>query len=301
MPHRLAANGSDPSRPFASWRLCVKLGGGIMTEMDMVGIGNMLWRIGDLLDIDRQITWTREAGFEGVAFHAHAGVPGRWRGVAPETCRTGDRKRLADALGAFCFAEIHAPFAIELSDATLTKDIAALQPVLTLAGDVGVGIVTVHANLPESEIGSRVDWFPHMRRLDQAASEFDVTIVLEVTHGFDVVKSWDLARIGVNLDVGHMYLASHRHVLNSCGGIGNLIRRLEGVLRHLHLHDVSADGATDHIEIGTGVVDFEAIANALQDIGYAHDATLELNPDRVSPEGIRASADRAQAYLKDLR
>ena len=40
-------------------------------------IGNMLWRIGRLLDVNRQIAWTQQAGFDGVGFHASAGAPGQ--------------------------------------------------------------------------------------------------------------------------------------------------------------------------------------------------------------------------------
>ena len=60
----------------------------------MAKIGNMLWRIGAMLDFDQQLAWTRAAGFDGVGFHASAGIPGKWRGVEPLACSAKERQRL---------------------------------------------------------------------------------------------------------------------------------------------------------------------------------------------------------------
>ena len=81
----------------------------------MTAIGNMLWRIGDILDFDAQLAWTREAGFDGAGFHASAGAPGKWRGLEPADTSRERRVALRRELSAFSFAEIHAPFAIELT------------------------------------------------------------------------------------------------------------------------------------------------------------------------------------------
>ena len=249
----------------------------------------MLWRIGEMLDFDRQLAWTRDAGFGGVGFHASAGVPGNWCGIEPSACDATERERLKREIGWFSFSEIHAPFAIELKTETLSSSIAALVPVLNLARDLGVGLVTVHAQLSGTDTDTDLSgWLVPMQELDAEAAQMQTQVALEIVGGFDAVVSWGLPNVGVNLDVGHMYLPANRRTLRDIGGIGNLIRHIGVSLVHLHLHDV--DGRTDHIEIGTGVVAFDEIAAALQDIGYPYGATLELNPDRVAPEGIRRSA-----------
>jgi hypothetical protein len=46
-------------------------------------LGFMVWRIGDILEFDRQVEWIANAGFESISFHASAGAPGKWRGVSP--------------------------------------------------------------------------------------------------------------------------------------------------------------------------------------------------------------------------
>lgn len=80
-------------------------------------------------------------------------------------------------------------------------------------------------------------------------------------------------------------LEAGRHSLRSLGGLGAMIRHLNNVLHHLHLHDVC--GGLDLCEVGTGSISFQAIVTALHDISYPGTLCLELNPDRVSLEGIR--------------
>ena len=253
----------------------------------MLPLANMLWRIGEILDFDEQLAWTRDVGFQGVGFHASAGVPGKWRGVEPSASGAEERKRLRRQISGFSFAVIHAPFAITLTGETLAEDVATLTPVLEFAGDLGVGIVTVHA-LPSDADGTSAIWCRLMRQLNAEAVRTRTRVGLEITSGFGAVQDWALSNVGATLDVGHMVLPSGRAALEVAGGIGDLIRHLGDALSHLHLHDV--DDETDHIEIGTGTVPFDEIVVALRDIGYPHGATLEMNPDRVAPEGIRRSA-----------
>jgi sugar phosphate isomerase/epimerase len=266
----------------------------------MIPIGNMLWRIGERLDFDQQLTWTREAGFDGVGFHASAGVPGKWTGVEPSACDTEERVRLRGEIGRLSFSEIHAPFAINLTTDALAEGLAALKPVLKLAEDLAVDVVTVHAELPPADGGSGPEvWQVPMQDLDKAAAEARTRIVLEIVDGFDTVMAWDLPNVRINLDVGHMYLPPNRHVLERYDGIGDLIRHLGSTLAHLHIHDVSADGDVDHIEAGTGIVDFDGVASALTDIGYRDSVTLEMNPERVSPDGIRRSGEHLRSCFRN--
>jgi len=245
-------------------------------------IGNMVWRIGRLLDVDRQIAWTQAAGFDGVGLHASAGAPGQWRGIEPARCEADQRERLRRKLAEFSFAEVHAPFAIELQAENLGANLAALRPVLQFAGDIGAGVVTVHASL---EGANPAGWLGAMQELDGLCALARTTVALEIVDGFAAVESWGLPRVGVNLDVGHMHLPENLEALRRFGGLGNLVRSIGEALVHLHVHDV--DGGSDHLEIGTGMVDFADLIGALRDIGYARAATMEMQPERVSPAGMR--------------
>jgi sugar phosphate isomerase/epimerase len=254
----------------------------------------MLWRIGDILDFDAQLAWTRAAGFDGAGFHASAGAPGRWRGIEPARATSDRRRSLRDDLSIFSFAEIHAPFAVELTSEDLAEQINALGPVLELAGDLRASVVTVHAQIHDSDAQDDA-WLAGMRDLDHQAARAQTTIGLEIVDGFQAVRAWDLPRIGVTLDVGHMYAPAHSPTLTRFNGLGNLIGYLGPALVHLHLHDT--DGETDHCEVGTGIVDFSDIAIGLEDASYARGATLEMNPDRCSPEGIVRSAERLRGLF----
>lgn len=257
-----------------------------------LNLGMMVWRIGDLLDFDAQVKWIAHAGFESIAFHASAGSPGKWRGIDPTAAGLTERKRIRKLLSPFRMREIHAPFDAELQPQTPPNVLARLEEVLAFAGDVGADIVTVHVNPPPLESKDPLtEWHRALDRLDAAAVKADTRVGLEFNSGFEWLRRPRRSQIGATLDVGHMYHNKGRGY-RPYGTIGNQIRSLGDTLVHLHVHDYK-DGV-DHIEIGTGVVDFDGILSALAQIHYHGALCLELNPDRVTPEGIKRSA----AYLR---
>ena len=251
-------------------------------------ICNMAWRIGEILDIREQIAWTRDAGFDGIGIHASPGVPGQWQGIDFAQADAGERAESKQLLSGFAMVEIHAPFSLDLTDDTLDAEIAALCPVLDFAGDLGASIVTVHAALPEDA----THWHSAISRLNAAASRNDVTVGLELTTQLDWPARWALPNIGITLDVGHMYQNGAKPI-EPFGSMRGVVQALGDTLVHLHMHDDSGD--VDHIELGTGRVDLEGVLAGLDDIGYSRGMTLEMNPDRVSPEGIR----RSMAWLRE--
>ena len=253
----------------------------------MYPIGFMAWRIGDILDLHGQIDWIYEAGFDAVGFHASAGVPGQWEGVEPGSADEARRRRFREQVDRFAMAEVHAPFSSALASDSLSDSVESLLPVLDFAGDVGVDVVTMHAALPDETRGDPTSrWRDAMERLNACAAQNGLVIGLEITERFDWVAGLGLSNIGVTLDVGHMYFHEGR-LLKPFGAIGDLVRYLGDTLVHLHMHDY--DGTHDHIEPGTGMVDLTGVLAALGDIGYKRGMCLELNPDRVPPEGLRGS------------
>ncbi len=260
-----------------------------MTRANQIGM--MAWRIGDLLDIHEQFNWIEDVGFDGVGFHAHVGTPGQWRGIGPDTCGPAERKRLRERLAVFTFVEIHAPFADTLTPDVTMPVVARLEPVLAFAGDVGATVVTVHAIPPApDQVGA--PWADALDRLDALAATRDLFVGLEVTEGFATIRDQGSPRIGVTLDVGHMYCHGRRP-LQQFGTIGAVGRELGPTLKHLHLHDVL--GERDHVEIGTGQVEFDDLFAALRDQGFAGGACLELNPDAVTPDGMRRSLESVRS------
>jgi len=81
------------------------------------------------------------------------------------------------------------------------------------------------------------------------------------------------------------------------GTIGGLVRQIGPILFHLHMHDVAT---LDHVEIGTGCVDFHDLLTSLHDIDYKKGMCLEMNPDRVSPDGIHRSMASIRTIAEEL-
>jgi len=192
--------------------------------------------------------------------------------------------------------EVHAPFNYELLPDKLPSVLDQLAPIIRFAGEIGASILTIHGG-PPTEQGDVESWQRALDRLDAMAGEAGVIIGLELMRGFEALKTSRRANIGVTLDVGHMYLnkgAGYRPY----GTIGGLVRALGDRLVHLHVHDY--DGVHDHIEIGTGCVDFDDLLSSLASVRYKGVLCLELNPDLVSPEGIRRSMKRLRHGIEDL-
>ncbi len=147
-------------------------------------------------------------------------------------------------------------------------------------------VVTVHAEVPRDP-AALPSWREDVRRLAAMARENSVTVGLEITSGFAEVVNLAEPGLGVTLDVGHMYHRNAGPLAPFGGDLGAVVRLLGATLVHLHLHDVV--GETDHVEPGTGVVGWPGLFQALRDIRYPGMFCLELNPDRVTPEGIARS------------
>jgi len=257
----------------------------------------MCWRIGDILDFDAQVQWVKEAGFESIAFHASPGHPGKWRGIDPAQAGARERRRLRDLLAPFDQCEIHAPFAAELAPATPTAVIEQLETTFAFTGDVGAHVVTVHAKPPQLDAPDTTEWNQALERLDRAAGEAGIRVGIEFMDGFEWLSTPKREHVGATLDIGHMYLNDGTGY-KPYGGIRDQIRFLDDLLFQVHIHDY--DGENDHIEIGSGHVDFQAVLLGLADIGYRGMLSLELNPDRVTPDGIKRSAEFLRGLAREL-
>jgi sugar phosphate isomerase/epimerase len=248
----------------------------------------MAWRIGEILEPLDQFEWLLDHDFDSVGLHASAGRAGLWQGIAPADASPGFRHRLRDILARFRTREIHAPFECVVSGNGQTAGLGLLPEVLRFAGDLNVDVVTIHAEPPpHTERNAWDEMRQTCAQLDAEAERHGTRIGLETTRGFEVIRDWHLANVGLTLDVGHMFL-NNAAPLAPYRSLANLVEIVGPALVNLHVHDVSADGV-DHIELGTGIVPLHELPPALRAIGYKGSLCLELNPDRVSPAGIQRS------------
>jgi len=248
-------------------------------------VGLMAFRIGAILDLDEQIEWILASGFEGIGFHAAAGTPGQWQGIDPSDADARRRARLRDRLAGLVFREVHAPFGATLAAGSLEVVLEDLLPVLDFGGDVNADIVTVHAEPSCVGDGS---WPVAMGALADSARRNGLRVALEANEGLERLCDGLPLEIGLTLDVGHLYHHDGAP-LESYGSPGALVRAIEERLYHIHLHD--CDGLVDHIAPARGRVDFEDLFDALRDVSYVGGLCLELNADRVSPEGKRGALE----------
>jgi sugar phosphate isomerase/epimerase len=123
--------------------------------------------------------------------------------------------------------------------------------------------------------------------------EFEPELLVECTdEALDLVDDLGRDGFGINLDVGHAAVYGEE--------VTESIRRSAGHITGIHLEDIVGGrrGKHYHRIPGEGDLDFRAMFDALDDVGYDGFATLELytypdEPDRAA----RESYERLSAYL----
>lgn len=270
-------------------------------------IGKMAWRIGEIVDLFGQIAWIRDNGFEEVCFHTSPGEEGVWQGFCPFDRSESEVERLREAVSPFQAVDIHGPFVpfdtflAARNPRVLEACLAEIEASITLAGRIGAETVTVHADVTSSMNGrpaARRMILDSLTRLGRHAAGSDVRIAAELTADYGIVRETGLPNVGLTIDLGHLSVGGGAPY-RDYGSIGGLIRAFPERIFMVHAHDY--DGHHDHLEIGTGQIDFREVCAALRDIGYAGSLCLEISPDRNRPEGMLRSRDRLRAILDALR
>lgn len=90
----------------------------------------------------------------------------------------------------------------------------------------------------------------------------------------------------MNADLGHFYCVREDPP--------DVLKKNAGVIRHVHLEDIGYQRVHQHLVPGEGVMDFEAIFRALDDIGYNGMVTVELYPYTSTAADV---AQRAYDHL----
>jgi inosose dehydratase len=137
------------------------------------------------------------------------------------------------------------------------------------------------------------------------AEELGVELLLE-THGPVTDSADDMAAlleavgheetVGVCLDTGNSWLGGANPV--------DYVKRFGKRIKHVHWKDIGDEWQAKRgsvfgcgmavIALGDGVIDLPAIVNALQEVGFEGDATLEI----AGPENIKRSVERLRLWVK---
>ena len=95
--------------------------------------------------------------------------------------------------------------------------------------------------------------------------------------------------IQMNCDIGHLFCVGDDPA--------EVIRNHAQHIAHVHLEDIGKNRVHQHLTPGKGVIDFEAIFDALDSIHYGGQVTVELYPYETTAAGV---ARRAWKHLKPM-
>lgn len=270
-------------------------------------IGCMLWRIGDILDLYNQIQWVKSNDFEEVSFWTIAGNPGVWQGFDAEGASEESIAKLKKALAGIPEVDLHAGIPLDSRDEKTRKaTLEKLDATFRLAKNIGASVVTIHPD-PITKDFSGAKRIEAMKKslmeLDAKAAYYRVLVGIETAgremgEDMSLVEIFNLPRVGITLDTGHVQSQS-LETLSSYGSWGRMIEKHHRKIFHLHMHDYN--NQFDHIAIGKGYIDFDNIIRALCKIRFTRSLCLEINPDRETPEGIIESRDKLIAMINEYK
>jgi len=260
----------------------------------MSWVSNMAWRIGEIINIYKQLDWCYEHGLHAVSFHSSAGYPSEWEGASLLDMGNDELKKLEKSLLQFDSVEVHMPFKAIL-DPYGEGCIEEISGIAERAEAVGVSVATIHSKQAQQGTSEYDVWRKQIEKLS-ASSKGNIKLCLELTAGFEILDTVDAPNVGFTLDIGHMVqpmdLWSDKVMavpLKRYGSWNSLISSISGKVWHTHIHD--CDGTLDHKPLGHGNIDYSEIFSELKHIGYDGMYCLELNPNRMVPEDILISAD----------
>jgi sugar phosphate isomerase/epimerase len=97
----------------------------------------------------------------------------------------------------------------------------------------------------------------------------------------------------VNFDIGHFFCAGEDP--------SEAFEELFEWIGHVHLEDIAANRAHNHLVLGHGVIQFQEVFKTMINLGYEGDVSLELYPYVDTPEEAgRESLEYLRALLQDV-
>lgn len=155
---------------------------------------------------------------------------------------------------------------------------------------LGADILVLNAEKSTDQPRQWAAHVEHLGRLCRVAEAEGVTLAIEpepllvIGGSLDMVemmKAVGSPRLRVNLDVGHAQVTDD--------DVAATIRQLGSAIVHLHLEDIK-DRVHKHLPFGEGDIDFVAIRQALEEIGYQGPYVVDLFGQGIEPQSAAAQA-----------
>jgi sugar phosphate isomerase/epimerase len=141
-----------------------------------------------------------------------------------------------------------------------------------------------------------------LERVAPLAQELDIMILVEPepdllmenTREFkEFIVDVKSPAIGVNFDIGHFFCAGEDP--------SEAFEELFEWIGHVHLEDIAANRAHNHLVLGHGAIQFQEVFKTMINLGYEGDVSLELYPYVDTPEEAgRESLEYLRALLQDV-
>lgn len=177
------------------------------------------------------------------------------------------------------------------------------QPALNTAGEMGVKIIFVSISAGETDRGVVYD---RLRSIGENATPLDVKVCIEthpdMAHNGDIaletMKGVDHPNICINFDTGNVYY--YNHDVTAVGEVNKILDHVGAV----HLKDTNGGYRTWNFPtLGEGVVDYKAVFQAVNDVGFYGPFTMELEGiegENLDEAGVKARVADSLQHLKDI-
>jgi sugar phosphate isomerase/epimerase len=119
-------------------------------------------------------------------------------------------------------------------------------------------------------------------------------LMIETTDQFlDFIRDVKSGVVGINFDIGHFYCAGEAPQKS--------FETLYEWVGHVHLEDIAPDRTHNHLIAGHGAIGFKEVLQAMVNLGYTGDISLELYPYTDTPEEAgRESLDYLRPIFQEV-
>jgi len=205
------------------------------------------------------------------------------------------KKEIMDALASYNLGLLsHLPWYFSIAhpyqrvqNAINTEIVSAMQ----VAASLGAKNMTIHTELsisPSAQGRKKMieNSTATLKELHKKAQGFGIDLLLETIAPkactFDEYKQiFSQVDMGMTLDIGHVET-------NYPQKFEGFYREFKDRIRHIHIHDGKGE---NHIPIGAGKIDFEAIVKTLK---RSYDSTITLEVHAEDPHYTQYSRDRLE-------
>ncbi len=206
---------------------------------------------------------------------------------------------------------MHGPEDVNFSDFTdegREEAISRVEAALRLAAELKIATVVVHPGKfpvdrgPEGLAEAREQTVAALKRCAETARSLGVTVSVEnlchvkgtvapnIKSFLEMYEKVDLATIGVTLDTGHSFLVD---------GFEHTVSVIGEYVDHIHIDDNSGQ-RSEHLELGRGNIDFQAIAEYLRKFEGIINIELKRTHIDNTKEEDGAPVLRSRDYLLHL-